>query len=114
MPHLQGKTGAISIIGDEFADVTRRNADALFISGDETAVHPDAALWIQRALWMSTDYEPTTHKNWREDIEWSGDSTVVAVIIEDEYVFACDFTSETGIQASENIRKLLEERDIQN
>ena len=92
------------LVRDYFFDLNFR----LFIVD---ASSPEIPTDIKRAIWSSRDYEPTTHRNWREDVEWSGDSTVVAVIIEGEYVFAHDFTSGEELEDPEDIRRLLEERD---
>ena len=93
-----------SFTDDEFADVTRSNEDASFITDNDL---PDRALWIQRALWISPDYEPTTHRNWYEDVVWSEDGTVVAVTIEEQYVFAYDFQTEQRYEDPTQIRSLL-------
>ena len=95
---------ALYITDDEFADVTRSNEDASFITDGDL---PDRALWIQRALWISPDYEPTTHRNWGEDVVWSKDGTVVAVTIEGQYVFAYDFQTEQRYEDPAQIRSLL-------
>jgi hypothetical protein len=65
---------------------------------------------IKQALWSSRDYEPTIFRNWHEDIEWSRDSSVVAVTIEGEYVFARDFTTGKSLEDPDQICGLLEER----
>ncbi|MCP4543582.1 MAG: hypothetical protein GY832_41240 [Chloroflexi bacterium] len=96
---------ALYITDDEFADVTRSNEDASFVTDSDL---PDSALWIQRALWISLDYEPTTHKNWREDVVWSEDGTVITVTIEEQYVFAYDFQTKRRYEDPAQIRSLLE------
>jgi hypothetical protein len=82
---------------------------ALFIVDPSSPRIPDD---LDQAIWISKDYEPTTYRNWHEELEWSGDSTVVAVIIEGEYVYAYDFTTGQGLEQSEAIKKLLKARDL--
>jgi hypothetical protein len=67
---------------------------------------------INQAIWSSRDYNPTTFQDWGEEIEWSGDSSVVAVTIEHEYVFAYDFNTIKEIEDPEAIRRLLEEHEL--
>lgn len=62
------------------------------------------------ALWFSRDYNPSTLDNWHEDIEWSSDSSVIAVIIDGEYVFAYDFSLDQRYEDSEHIESLLKSR----
>ena len=65
------------------------------------------------SLWLSNDYNPDDRsKNLHEDLEWSKDSSVVAVIIEDEYVFAYDFNLKKEYEDAEGIKQLLESRNI--
>lgn len=92
------------ITDNKFADVTKYNEDGSFLKGSDLT---DGPLWIQRALWISIDYEPTTDKNWHEDVIWSEDGTIVAVIIEEQYVFAYDFQSRQKFENSEQIQSLL-------
>ena len=99
---------ALYITDDEFADVTRSNEDASFITESETTNSTDSALWIQRALWISHDYEPTTQRNWHEDVVWSEDGTVVAVTIEEQFVFAYDFQTGQQYEDPAQIQGLLE------
>jgi hypothetical protein len=65
---------------------------------------------FSEALWMSQDYEYRADYNWHEDVEWSTDSAVVAVIIEGQFVFAYDFTSDQEFEDSERIQNLLQSR----
>lgn len=62
------------------------------------------------AVWWSRDYEPTTHRNWNEEIEWSKDSSVIAVSVEGQYAFAYDFIADQKIEEPESIRSLLDLR----
>jgi hypothetical protein len=62
---------------------------------------------VTEALWSSPDYEPTTRRNWHEEIEWSADSAILAVRIEQEYVFAYDFSSGQATDDSNQIEQLL-------
>jgi hypothetical protein len=100
---------ALYITDDQFADITDSEEDASFISDSELASLTEQAIWIRRALWISQDYEPTTRKNWREDVVWSEEGTVVAVTIEERYVFAYDILSGQHYEDPEKIRNLLEE-----
>ena len=93
------------LVRDYFFDLNFR----LFII--ETSI-PEIPTDINKAIWSSRDYEPTTHRNWHEDVEWSRDSTVVAVTIEGEYVFAYDFALGRELEDAESIRELLEAHDI--
>jgi hypothetical protein len=74
----------------------------LFIVKAPYADPPD----LRKALWVSQDYLPDTI-NWHEDIEWSADSSVIAVIVEDQYVFAYDFELDQRLEDPEAIRRLL-------
>ncbi|MCP4535670.1 MAG: hypothetical protein GY832_00820 [Chloroflexi bacterium] len=65
---------------------------------------------VEEAIWSSCDYEPTT-RNWHEDIEWSADSLVVAVIVEDEYVFAYNFETDQPLEDPERIKTVLQSRE---
>ena len=65
------------------------------------------------ALWSSRDYNPDPGFNLHEDLEWSKDSSVVAVIIDGEYVFAYDFSSSEKILEKESIKRLLKSRNGQ-
>jgi hypothetical protein len=61
------------------------------------------------ALWSSDDYPTSyTSTNWHEDLEWSEDSSVIAVSIEGQYVFAYNFGTEEKLENNEDIRQLLE------
>jgi hypothetical protein len=66
----------------------------------------------EKAIWTSHDYEPTTHRAWHEEIEWSGDSSIVAVMIEDTYVFAYDFNTLQKIEDPDTIKALLKQHDL--
>lgn len=66
-------------------------------------------LWIERALWISKDYEPTTQRNWREDIVWSSDSVIIAVLIEGEFVYAFDISEKVAYEGEpEQIQDILQ------
>lgn len=63
------------------------------------------------SLWLSDDYNPDDQSiNLHEDLEWSKDSSVVAVTIDGEYVFAYDFSLNENIEDEERIIQLLETR----
>ena len=63
------------------------------------------------SLWLSYDYNPDDRSvNLHEDLEWSQDSSVIAVIIDGEHVFAYDFSSSKKIEDQEGIKKLFESR----
>ena len=65
------------------------------------------------SLWLSNDYNPDDRsKNLHEDLEWSKDSSVIAVTIDGKYVFAYDFKSNNKIEDQELIIQLLESRNI--
>jgi hypothetical protein len=64
------------------------------------------------ALWSSRDYNPDPGMNLREDLEWSKDSSVIAVTIDGEYIFAYDFNSNEKFEDQESIKQLLESRNI--
>ena len=99
---------ALYITDDEFADVTRRDEDATFVTTREVTDLTDSPLWIQRALWISPDYEPTTQRNWYEDVVWREDGEVVAVTIEGQFVFAYNFETGQQYEDSTQIQALLE------
>jgi hypothetical protein len=67
----------------------------------------------RQALWVSPDYEPTTQRNWNEELEWSKDATVIAVSIDGQYVFAYDFTSAQRVEDGVRIKQLLSARGLQ-
>ncbi len=94
------------ITDDEMADIIDSTGRASFIV-DSRFVNKDTAIWIKRALWISHDYEPTTNRNWHEDIVWSDDASVIAVTVEEEYVFAYDFNTEQRYEEAERILDLL-------
>lgn len=62
-------------------------------------------------LWSSHDYNPETEQNFHEDLEWSQDSSVIAVIIDGEYVFAYDFKPDEKVEDQELIKQLLKSRN---
>jgi len=63
------------------------------------------------SLWLSDAYNPDdTSINLHEDLEWSKDSSVIAVKIDREYVFAYDFKLNENIEDEEHIKQLLETR----
>ena len=66
---------------------------------------------FKNALWSSRDYNPDPGINRHEDLEWSKDSSVIAVTIDGEYVFAYDFSLNENIEEDEErIKQLLETR----
>ncbi len=89
----------------DFMDIGEK---AEFYTDDKWSYRGSAPLWITRALWTSHDYDPDTRINWHEDIVWSNDSQILAVIVEDEYLFAYDFGSSLGSEDSQTIISLLE------
>ncbi len=68
---------------------------------------------VQEALWSSPDYNPVTDHNWYEELEWSADSSVVAVRIEQQYMFAYDFATSQEYTDSIRIRQLMTKRAVQ-
>ena len=63
------------------------------------------------SLWLSNDYNPDdTSVNLHEDLVWSKDSSIIAVTIDGEYVFAYDFKLNQNIEDDEHIKQLLETR----
>jgi hypothetical protein len=64
------------------------------------------------ALWSSRDYNPDPGINWHEDLEWSKDSSIIAVTIDGKYVFAYDFKSDKKFEDQESIKQLLATRTI--
>jgi hypothetical protein len=93
---------------DRMVDVTDSTTNATFIADTKLSNMSDAAIWIKRALWISGDYEPTTSRNWREDIMWSSDGMIIAVTVEENYIFAHDFGTGQRYEDSERIAELLE------
>lgn len=77
----------------------------LFILEDSNSPAPKD---FKDALWSSPDYHTNTSINWHEDIEWSKDSSIVAVIIEDQYVFAYNFDLKKEYENAGEIKQLLE------
>jgi len=98
---------ALYISDDDRVDITDSATTASFVTDPELSNMEDAAIWIKRALWISHDYEPTTSRNWHEDIVWSNDGAVIAVIVEDQYVFAYDFDTGQRHENLGNIEELL-------
>ena len=98
---------ALYISDDDRVDVTDSSTTASFVTDGELSKMDDAAIWIQRALWISHDYEPTTSRNWHEDIVWSDDGDVIAILIEDQYVFAYEFDTGQRLENPGNIEELL-------
>lgn len=68
---------------------------------------------VSEALWSSRDYNPDPRDNWHEDIEWSKDSSVIAVIINGQYMFAYDFAMAHSIEDHNDIQQLLNRRETQ-
>jgi hypothetical protein len=65
------------------------------------------------SLWLSDDYNPDDQGiNLHEDLEWSKDSFVIAVIIDRAYVFAYDFDTQKEYKDEGEIKQLLESRDL--
>ncbi len=62
-------------------------------------------------LWYSHDFELTTRWDWNEELVWSQDSLVIGVRVEDEYVFAYDFSAKKGSADAQQIKELLAEHD---
>ena len=92
---------------DRYIDISDSTSDASFVTDAEIAETGDMAFWIERALWISPDYEPTTSRNWHEDIIWSQDSSIIAVTIDDQYVFAYDFETKQRYEQEDEIQDLL-------
>ena len=65
-----------------------------------------------KAIWISHDYDPSPYKEWGEDIKWSGDSSIVAVKIDNEYVFSYDFNTSKQTDDPEIIKIWLKEHDF--
>ena len=101
--HDRSKTAIL--VRDYFFDLNFR----LFIVDSGSKEIPTD---INEAIWSSRDYEPTTFRDWGEDIKWSGDSSIVAVKIENEYIFAYDFNTSQKIEDRELIGKLLEAHNL--
>ena len=95
------------VADDRYADISDSTSDASFITDDELANLGDKALWIERALWISHDYEPTTSRNWKEDIVWSRDGSIIAVTIEEHHVFAFDIGTKQRYEQEDEIKELL-------
>ena len=98
---------ALYISDNSMVDVGDISAKASFISDPKLSNMGNAAIWIKRALWISRDYEPTTSRNWHEDIVWSDDGAVIAVIVEEQYMFAYDFDTSQRYENAERIDELL-------
>ncbi len=65
-----------------------------------------------KALWISRDYNPDTRDNWHEDVEWSTDSSIIAISVEGTYVYAYDFSAEKPIDNPADIQRLLDSQRI--
>jgi len=59
-------------------------------------------------LWISTDFNPDTRLNLHEDLQWSNDSSIIAVTIEGQYTYAYNFSSEKEVDDPVTIQSLLE------
>jgi hypothetical protein len=77
----------------------------LYIVKDEAM---SASCVPSEALWVSRDYNPDTRDNWHEDLEWSADSSIIAVIIDGQYSYANNFNSNEKINDPASIQYLLE------
>jgi hypothetical protein len=97
---------ALYVTDDSMANVTNSAEDATFYT-DKELISNSTAIWMKRALWISHDYEPTTMRNWHEAILWSKDSEVLAVIVEEKYIFAYCFSNKRGYEDSQEIEDLL-------
>jgi hypothetical protein len=78
----------------------------LYIVSNYRASLPD----FKAAIWQSRDLDLDTRRTWHEDLEWSADSSIIAVRLEDQYVFAYDFALNEAIKESERIEKVLKAR----
>jgi hypothetical protein len=79
----------------------------LYIVTKSTAPLPD----FDAAIWQSKDLDLDTRRSWYEDLEWSADSSVIAVILEDQHVFAYDFASEESVTDPQRIEDMLRARN---
>jgi hypothetical protein len=57
---------------------------------------------------MSHDFDPSTSLDWEENIQWSQDSLVIAVMITEQYVYAYDFYNPKSYEDNQQIMNLLE------
>ena len=80
----------------------------LFIVNDS---YHSASDGFRRALWASHDYNPGTFVNFHEDLEWSKDSSIIAVIINGQYSFAYDFITGKRLEDKDSIKSLLASRN---
>lgn len=65
---------------------------------------------IADAVWMSPDCLPGIDCPSQQNVEWSKDSSVIAVIMGEEYTYAYDFSTGEEWENAEYIRDLLESR----
>jgi hypothetical protein len=104
---FQASTNFILYITDDpMTDVTNSTVHANFITEDDLAKSKDSVVWIRRALWVSQDFNPTTDKNWHEDIAWSRDGEIIVVVVEGQYVFAYDLGTKQRYEKAEEIVEL--------
>jgi len=80
----------------------------LWIVDDPYADVPEE---VAQALWTSRDYMPDPQENWHEDMEWSKDSSIIAVTMNGQYVFAYDFDTDQRLEDAGHIPSLMESRD---
>jgi hypothetical protein len=104
MTSPDGKKSVI-LVRDYAFDLNLR----LFIVDDVSDPAPSD---FKDALWSSRDYNPDLGMNLHEDLEWSKDSSIIAVTINGEYIFAYDFNSNKKLEDQESIKQLLESRTI--
>jgi hypothetical protein len=78
----------------------------LYIVGNYSAALPN----FKAAIWGSKDFDLDTRRSWHEDLEWSADSSIIAVRLEDHYVFAYDFLSKEAIKEPQRIEDMLKSR----
>lgn len=102
----QGMNFILYITDNEMADVIMSTEKDTYITKEEFACSPDCAIWIRRALWISNDYDPSTYRNWHEDLVWSIDGNIIAVVVEDKYVFAYDLVAEQRYEEAGAIEEL--------
>ena len=69
---------------------------------------PTAGVPCQRmaAVWWSPDYDPDSRRDWHQDLEWSADSTVITVRIEEQDVYAYDLANQQGTDQPKVIEQL--------
>jgi hypothetical protein len=66
---------------------------------------------VKQAIWTSRDYPLSDYQEFDDDIHWSRDSAVVAVTIDDEFVFAYDFGTSQEFREPDEIISLLKEHN---